>query len=92
MLLFSGDIIIKEGTIGTKMYFIQEGVVDIVMANGEVSILIIIKGKKSRNVFYVGGNIVIGWIVLWRDLPADQCKACSKRPSRDILQFIFPQC
>lgn len=34
---FLGDIIIKEGTIGTKMYFIQEGVVDIVMANGEVS-------------------------------------------------------
>lgn len=33
-----GDIIIKEGTIGTKMYFIQEGVVDIVMANGEVSL------------------------------------------------------
>ncbi|XP_031620295.1 potassium voltage-gated channel subfamily H member 7-like isoform X2 [Contarinia nasturtii] len=31
------DIIIKEGTIGTKMYFIQEGVVDIVMANGEVA-------------------------------------------------------
>lgn len=31
------DIIIKEGTIGTKMYFIQEGVVDIVMANGEVN-------------------------------------------------------
>jgi len=35
-LVLSGDIIIKEGTIGTKMYFIQEGVVDIVMANGEV--------------------------------------------------------
>lgn len=35
----TGDIIIKEGTIGTKMYFIQEGVVDIVMANGEVSSL-----------------------------------------------------
>lgn len=34
----TGDIIIKEGTIGTKMYFIQEGVVDIVMANGEVGI------------------------------------------------------
>lgn len=33
----SGDIIIKEGTIGTKMYFIQEGIVDIVMANGEVA-------------------------------------------------------
>ncbi|XP_070154386.1 hyperpolarization-activated ion channel isoform X8 [Polyergus mexicanus] len=32
-----GDIIIKEGTIGSKMYFIQEGIVDIVMANGEVA-------------------------------------------------------
>merc|ERR1719229_472762 len=31
-----GDIIIKEGTIGTKMYFIQEGIVDIV-SNGEVA-------------------------------------------------------
>jgi CRP-like cAMP-binding protein len=33
---YLGDIIIKEGTIGSKMYFIQEGIVDIVMANGEV--------------------------------------------------------
>uniref|UniRef100_A0A8D8SFA5 Potassium/sodium hyperpolarization-activated cyclic nucleotide-gated channel 4 n=1 Tax=Cacopsylla melanoneura TaxID=428564 RepID=A0A8D8SFA5_9HEMI len=32
-----GDIIIKEGTIGSKMYFIQEGIVDIVMANGEIA-------------------------------------------------------
>nr|XP_040572916.1 potassium/sodium hyperpolarization-activated cyclic nucleotide-gated channel 3-like isoform X1 [Lepeophtheirus salmonis] len=32
-----GDIIIKEGTIGTKMYFIQEGIVDIVMSNGIVA-------------------------------------------------------
>ncbi|XP_053211837.1 potassium/sodium hyperpolarization-activated cyclic nucleotide-gated channel 2-like isoform X2 [Panonychus citri] len=32
-----GDIIIKEGTIGNKMYFIQEGIVDIVMFNGEVA-------------------------------------------------------
>lgn len=34
---FKGDIIIKEGTIGNKMYFIQEGIVDIVMANGDVA-------------------------------------------------------
>lgn len=33
----AGDIIIKEGTIGNKMYFIQEGIVDIVMSNGEVA-------------------------------------------------------
>ena len=34
---FVGDIIIKEGTIGTKMYFIQEGIVDIVMSNQDVA-------------------------------------------------------
>ena len=27
----------QEGTIGTKMYFIQEGIVDIVMQNGDVA-------------------------------------------------------
>ncbi|CAD5125844.1 DgyrCDS14043 [Dimorphilus gyrociliatus] len=32
-----GDLVIKEGTIGTKMYFIQEGIVDIVTKNGEVA-------------------------------------------------------
>lgn len=32
-----GDYVIKEGTIGTKMYFIQEGIVDIVTKNGEVA-------------------------------------------------------
>ena len=33
----AGDVIIKEGCVGTKMYFIQEGIVDIVMGNGEVT-------------------------------------------------------
>eukprot|EP00090_Calanus_glacialis_P035889 TRINITY_DN61207_c0_g1_i1.p1 TRINITY_DN61207_c0_g1~~TRINITY_DN61207_c0_g1_i1.p1 ORF type:complete len:556 (+),score=159.93 TRINITY_DN61207_c0_g1_i1:195-1670(+) len=32
-----GDIIVKEGAVGTKMYFIQEGIVDIVLASGEVA-------------------------------------------------------
>ncbi len=31
------DYIIREGTLGTKMYFIQEGIVDIVTKNGEVA-------------------------------------------------------
>ncbi|CAL1535595.1 unnamed protein product [Lymnaea stagnalis] len=32
-----GDYIIREGTMGTKMYFIQEGIVDIITADGEVA-------------------------------------------------------
>ena len=32
-----GDYIIREGTRGTKMYFIQEGIVDIVVKQGEVA-------------------------------------------------------
>ena len=32
-----GDYIIREGMIGTKMYFIQEGIVDIVAPDGRVT-------------------------------------------------------
>ena len=32
-----GDYIIREGTVGTKMYFIQEGIVDIITKTGEVA-------------------------------------------------------
>ncbi|KAL3866127.1 hypothetical protein ACJMK2_043457 [Sinanodonta woodiana] len=33
----AGDYIIREGTAGTKMYFIQEGIVDIITQEGEVA-------------------------------------------------------
>ena len=32
-----GDYIIRENTVGTKMYFIQEGIVDIITKTGEVA-------------------------------------------------------
>ncbi|EEC16602.1 cyclic nucleotide-gated channel 2A, putative [Ixodes scapularis] len=33
-----GDVIVKEGTLGIKMYLIQEGIVNILMSNGDVAI------------------------------------------------------
>ena len=32
-----GDFIIREGTVGDKMFYIQEGIVDIVTRDGEVA-------------------------------------------------------
>ena len=32
-----GDFIIREGTRGVKMYFIQEGIVDIITTDGQVA-------------------------------------------------------
>ena len=37
IFIFPGDIVIKEGTVGNKMFFIQEGIVDVVLAGGEVA-------------------------------------------------------
>jgi signal-transduction protein with cAMP-binding, CBS, and nucleotidyltransferase domain len=46
------DFIIREGTIGTKMYFIQEGIVDIIKTNNEVMTTLsdgsYFGGNKSR--------------------------------------------
>lgn len=45
-----GDFIIREGTIGRKMYFIQEGIVDIVAKNGQLI-------TSLRDGAYFGGDI-----------------------------------
>lgn len=57
----SGDIVIKEGTIGSKMYFIQEGIVDIVMANGEVKYAFKIYKDRVEN--YLGHLSMPKWII-----------------------------
>lgn len=63
---FIGDIIIKEGTIGSKMYFIQEGIVDIVMANGEVRIFFIVifmTMQKTMMTIYMTRIFIITTII-----------------------------
>lgn len=52
-----GDFIIREGTIGTRMYFIQEGIVDIVTKNGEVA-------TSLSDGSYFGGKFVYHCAVL----------------------------
>ena len=31
-----GDLVVKEGTLGTRMYFIQEGIVDVLKVDGQI--------------------------------------------------------
>jgi len=62
-----GDYIIREGTIGNKMYFIQEGIVDIVTKNGEVA-------TSLSDGSYFGGTALtrvvqgLGWVEIFQSL------------------------
>jgi len=53
-----GDVIIHEGTVGTKMYFIQEGVVEIVTSNGQVA-------ATLSDGSYFGGDILHSFLFLF---------------------------
>lgn len=76
-----GDLVIKEGTIGTKMYFIQEGIVDIVTKNGEVATSLsdgsYFGGKRILLVFF----LVPFFIRLFsqRNLPTYKCETSCVR-------------
>ena len=45
-----GDVIIKEGTVGDRMYFIQAGAVDIIDSNGNV------KATLEDGSYFGGGS------------------------------------
>ncbi|GFR26595.1 hypothetical protein TNCT_568861, partial [Trichonephila clavata] len=97
-----GDVIIKEGTLGTKMYFIQEGIVDIVMSNDEVA-------TSLSDGSYFGGELAVQHFSLngailtflssfiynqsnqsFRDLLADERPTRGERSGRDLLQPVLP--
>lgn len=58
-----GDLIIREGTIGNKMYFIQEGIVDIIKSNNEVMTTLsdgsYFGGKRNLTFYYNKIKILI---------------------------------
>ena len=92
---FLGDVIIKEGCVGTKMYFIQEGIVDIVMNNGEVAStmdLTIAMFNVQQALSFSGCYIFERWLLLWRDLPAHERAPCCERARRDLLQRVLLAC
>ena len=93
---FPGDVIIKEGCVGTKMYFIQEGIVDIVMNNGEVASstmdLTIVMLKVQQTLNFSGCYIFERWFLLWRDLPAHERAPRCECARRDVLQRLLPPC
>ena len=51
-----GDYIIKEGTIGTQMYFIQEGIVDVITSDGEVA-------TSLSDGSYFGGTVSVFFLI-----------------------------
>ena len=67
-----GDYIIREGTIGNKMYFIQEGIVDIVTKNGEVATSLsdgsYFGGTALTRVVQGLGWVGLGWVEIFQSL------------------------
>jgi CRP-like cAMP-binding protein len=62
-----GDQIIHEGTIGDKMYFIQEGVVDIIKSDGQVLTTLSdgsYFGGQIRFLFFLETNIFFSFFIL----------------------------
>ena len=77
-----GDQIIHEGTIGDKMYFIQEGVVDIIKSDGQILTTL------SDGSYFGGLSFFFNdWISLMlnRDLFVDAGEACCWCSLCDLL-------
>jgi hyperpolarization activated cyclic nucleotide-gated potassium channel 2 len=92
------DIIVREGTLGDRMYFIQEGLVEIFMepkeADGETTVITCLSDGS-----YFGGkwrcnslSLLVKLLLLsyCRNLSVDQSKTCSICASPVVLFLIFP--
>lgn len=60
-----GDYIIREGTMGNKMYFIQEGIVDIITKDNEIATSLS-DGSYFGGIIFVFNSLII--FVCLRDL------------------------
>ena len=88
-----GDQIINEGTIGNKMYFIQEGVVDIIKSDGQILTTL------SDGSYFGGSAFSLSLacsrhrcslsLSLSRDLSVDASQARGERSLRDLLQSVL---
>ena len=75
-----GDYIIREGTVGTKMYFIQEGIVDIITKTGEVA-------TSLSDGSYFGGTHSRSFVLLLSVYRIIASSCCTWLPSSLGLTF-----
>jgi len=91
-----GDIIIKEGTIGTKMYFIQASSSLELQQNfylkGNYHLLILGRYCWHCHVKWWSSNKPFRRIIFWRDLSFNECTKSRKCQSWNLLQCIFIIC
>ena len=70
-------LLLQEGTIGSKMYFVQEGIVDIVLASGEVCGKFF---KSSSSLVVLTNDSTCRWRPLWVTDLTSVRSACWPRP------------
>ena len=87
-----GDQIINEGTIGNKMYFIQEGVVDIIKSDGQILTTLSDGSYFGGSAFSLSVCRVFTasmFFSLSRDLSVDPSQARGERSLRNLLQSVL---
>ena len=89
-----GDVIIREGTQGNKMFFIQEGVVEIYTNTGEI-IANLYDGAffgGSLPLVKIPSDVQRYFSTHLRDMPADERETSGQREGSVLLQRVLVEC